>query len=206
MCIFNNCLQNNNGNCGCRNNTSVVVRPVYLQGPQGRQGPTGPQGPQGPTGPQGPQGPIGLTGATGPQGPIGLTGATGPQGPQGIQGETATNDALYATAVATVTEGSQVPLTATVSLPNTTITVADGAATLTAGYYLVSYGFNTTTEGNYLVSLLVNGTIYSSVNDDLSGERTVIVNANDGTTLTLENGTGGTLTDANFNLTITKLA
>ena len=204
--------------------------PMGPQGVQGRQGPTGPQGPQGiqgatgATGATGPQGPIGLTGATGPQGPIGLTGPqgpqgevgatgpqgpiglTGPQGPQGEVGATATNDALYSTATATVTEGSQVPLTTTVALPDTTITVTDGAVTLTEGYYLINYGFDSATDTVNTLNLLVNGVEYDTLSGALSGDRTVIVNASNGTTLTLENGSANTFTNSNFYLTATKIA
>ncbi|MBO5713347.1 MAG: collagen-like protein [Clostridia bacterium] len=217
MCIFNNCCNNLRNNCA-NSNPPVIVKPVYIPGPrgpmgpqgvQGRQGPTGPQGPQGiqgatgATGATGPQGPIGLTGATGPQGPIGLT---GPQGPQGEVGATATNDALYSTATATVTEGSQVPLTTTVALPDTTITVTDGAVTLTEGYYLINYGFDSATDTVNTLNLLVNGVEYDTLSGALSGDRTVIVNASNGTTLTLENGSANTFTNSNFYLTATKIA
>ena len=220
MCLFNNrcgefnrCNHNCNNNCGC-NNSNQIVRQVYIPGPRG---PVGPQGIQGATGATGPQGPIGLTGATGPQGPqgpIGLTGATGPQGPQGIQGpigETATNDAAYLTAAATVTAGSQVPLVESVSLPNSTITIADGTVTLSQGYYLVNYGFDADTVATGSLELLVNGAVYDSVIADggttvIGGSSSVIINASENTELTLENGGTTDFTNGDFYVTVVKIA
>ena len=82
MCCFNN---NNCNNC-CDNNR-LVVRRVYITGPQGPRGPVGPQGIQGLTGATGPVGPVGPQGPAGPQGEPGNQGIEGPQGPVGPQGE-----------------------------------------------------------------------------------------------------------------------
>ena len=202
MCFFNNCCNNfrciNNLNRSCPNQ-NVVVRPVYVPGPQG------PRGPQGPVGPQGPTGATGATGATGPQGPIGLT------GPQGPQGETATNDAVYTTATATVTAGSQVPLTVNVALPDTTITVTDGAIVLSEGYYLVNYGFTADTVTTASVDLELNGAEVDSIVSDggatvVNGDRSIIVNASTGSELTLTNGGATELTNGDLYVTVVKIA
>lgn len=212
MCCFNN---NNYNNC-CDNNR-LVVRRVYITGPQGPRGPVGPQGIQGLTGATGPIGPQGPQGEVGPQGPIGLTGATGatgPVGPQGIQGEpgeTATTDSIFATATSTVTADSQVPLTANVTLPDSDITISGGAITIPEGYYLVNYGYTADTVTDATLNLLLNGAVIDSVTSSggatyINGNRSVIVNATTLSELTIENGGTTTLTNGDFFITVVKLA
>ena len=170
MCCFNN---NNYNNC-CDNNR-LVVRRVYI------------------TGPQGPRGPV------------------GPQGIQGEPGVTATADSIFATATGTVTAGSQVPLTAEVTLPDTAITITDGSITLPAGYYLVNYGYTADTVTDATLNLLLNGTVIDSVTSSggttyVTGNRTVIVNATDSSVLSVDNGGTTNLTNGDFFVTVVKLA
>ena len=210
------------------------VGPTGPQGPQGPQGETGPQGPIGATGPigpvgpqgpvgatgatgaTGPQGPVGATGATGPQGPVGATGATGPQGPAGAtgatgpQGPAGQSDGLFAVSnIATIATESTVPLTLSTQTPTSTSTLAGDTITLTQGYYLVSF-YATGTSTDFNLSLLVNGTeAYSLETDDTTLDtlsKTVIVNATEGTTLTLSNSGTADLTLDNAGISVVKLA
>ena len=157
------------------------VGPVGPQGPVGATGATGATGPQGPAGPQGPIGPTGATGPigpVGPQGPIGPTGATGATGATGPQGPAGTSDALTAQALtSTVVVNGIVPLILDDATPTTTITVENSGVNVTAGTYLISYGFEyesaTATEGS--ISLYANAVVVD--NEEISTTSTGIGNS-----------------------------
>ena len=225
MCF--NCFNNGcNCNCNSNRNRQVIIGPTGPVGPRGPVGPTGPQGipgPVGPIGPQGltgatgatgatgPQGPIGLTGATGPQGPIGLTGATGPQGPQGEQGPAGTAQSIYASSgISTVASGATAPLVLTTATPESTMTVGSNAVTLTEdGYYLVTYNLTASSQ-DLTYSLLLDGNVVSTITNaqtsTVTDEKTILLNANAGSLLTLVNSGTNPLELNDTSITVTKLA
>ncbi len=230
MC-FNFCCNNQNN---CQNRPRFISGPTGPAGPRGPVGPTGPQGPQGPqgeigpVGPQGATGPIGpqgLTGATGPQGPIGATGpqgptgatgatgATGPQGPIGPigpQGPQGLADALFAESnVGTIAVGDTLPLTLSAQTPISTSTLAGDTITLSQGYYLVTF-YSTGSSPDYDLTLVVNGTqefTLESADTTLQTlSKTVILNAPQGTTLSLLNTGTGALALEDAGISVVKLA
>ena len=201
---FGCCVNNTFGNCGgCAN------RPVcYCVGQRGPAGPQGPQGLTGATGPIGPQGPQGLTGATG------ATGATGPQGPigpVGPQGPAGTAQSIYASSgISTVASGATAPLVLTTATPTSTMTVGANAITLTeTGYYLVTYNL-TASSPDLTYSLLLDGNVVSTITDSqtttVTDEKTILINANAGSSLTLVNSGTNTLALDETGITVTKIA
>lgn len=229
------CLFGNN-NCNCNRSNTVIIR-----GPQGPTGATGARGPQGPQGPVGPQGPTGATGATGavgpigpagatgatgpigpvgPQGPVGATGATGPIGPVGPQGPvgpigpSGTGDAIYAGAGAeVVAAGAIIPIAEINSTPDTTMTVANNAVTLTeSGTYLVSYySAGSVPTNEFVTSLYRNGAVITGetiVQSNSAGaaSKTIIITAAAGDTLSLYNTSATEATLSGAAITVLKLA
>ena len=228
----NNCC--NNGRCG-NITTIIrgPVGPQGPRGPIGPQGATGPAGPQGPigltgaTGPVGPQGPIGLTGATGPvgpQGPQGLTGATGPQGiqgpagPQGPQGLPGSSDIIYAgvNTQTNVPANSIVPLAEIATTSGSTLSVSDNEVVLpSAGSYLVSYFVNGSVneDNNLLYSLYLNDTpvagetivLANTVGNTQAGSKTILINVDSPSTLSVYNTSDSSVTLASGTLTVTRI-
>ncbi len=205
MCCYSRCNR-----CSNVTRTTQLDNVVVLRGPIGPQGPAGPVGPTGATGATGavgPQGPIGLTGPIGPQGPTGATGATGPAG---------TGDAVYgSTTVATVPDGTIIPLAATSATPDSSMTVANNAVNITeAGSYLITYyaGGNGTT-GENTVALYQDGAvipnesiIISNGADTDSSSRTSLINVTTvPTALSLYNTSGEELTLTGASLAVLKL-
>ena len=195
------CLFGNNCNCN-RNNLSVI------RGPRGPQGPTGATGARGPQGPQGPVGATGAVGSQGPVGPVGPQGETGPQGPAGA------NDAVYAdSSIATVSAGDIIPLALDTSTPDTTITVANNAVTVTeAGTYLVSYYVGGSVPTNeFITSLYLNGsaiadqTIIQS-NSAGAASKTILITLDSGDSLSLYNTSATEATLSGAAITIVKLS
>ncbi len=214
-------VQGEQGPVGATGATGAVgpQGPIGPQGPQGIQGEQGPVGATGATGAVGPQGPVGATGAVGPQGPVGATGpqgpqgpvgATGPQGPQGEQGPAGLSDALFAESnVGTIAVGSTIPLTLSTQTPTSTSSLVDNIITLSQGYYLVTF-YATGSSLDYDVTLVVNGTQEFSLESDVTTlqtlSKTVILNATEGTTLSLLNSGTGALALENSGISVVKLA
>ncbi len=213
MCCYSRCNR-------CLNATrqsQTIDNVVVLRGPIGPQGPAGPTGATGATGAVGPQGPIGLTGATGPQGPIGPIGPTGATGATGPAGPAGTGDAIYAsTTVATVPDGTLIPLALTSATPDTTMTVDANAVNITqAGSYLVSYyASGTGTTGANSVSLYQDGVavpnesvVISDGATSGSGSRTALINVTTApTALSLYNTSGEELSLTGASISVLKLA
>ncbi len=205
MCCYSRCNR-----CSNVTRTTQLDNVVVLRGPIGPQGPAGPVGPTGATGATGavgPQGPIGLTGPIGPQGPTGATGATGPAG---------SGDAVYgSTTVATVPDGTIIPLATTSTTPDSSMTVANNAVNITeAGSYLITYyaGGNGTT-GENTVALYQDGAvipnesiIISNGAEPDSSSRTSLINVTTvPTALSLYNTSGEELTLTGASLAVLKL-
>lgn len=178
------CCYNDNyfNNCCKRSTSCIVAYPVstvLARGPQGPQGPIGPQGPQG------------------------LTGATGPQGPQGTVNLTAGE--FYGTGYTQITT----PVFTTANIYPTgqtdiTYNSTTGVATLASGLYQTTYSANyvstgttTPTASVYTNSALSTGST-STGNAGVTGNlsKTLLINATEGTTLSLN---FDTLTDITYN-------
>ena len=224
------CLFGCNHNCNCSNHNVRFIRgPIGPTGPQGPRGPIGPQGatgpigPQGPTGatgaigPQGPQGPVGATGATGPIGPQGPVGATGPVGPQGPQGVSGTNDILYAgnNTTQSVASNSIINIAEIASTPTTTLSVVNSEVVLPeAGSYLVSYFANgSVPDDNLSITLYLDGNpiagetiLVNSVNEQNAVSKTILINVDDASNLSLYNTSTGTASLTSASITVLKTA
>lgn len=208
--------------------------PQGIQGPIGPAGPSG--GPIGATGPQGITGPVGATGPrgasiVGPAGPRGATGVAGPIGPQGLAGATgATGPAGGIGEYAYIynVDGEVVALEAPVNFdangPITAgITHAPGSPTIqitNAGVYEFTfyveanepnqftifqngapvtnstYGTGAGTQPNYGQTIIVVG----------AGDTFSLVNHTSSAGVSLQTLAGGTQTNVNASIIITKLA
>ncbi|MBR5900018.1 MAG: hypothetical protein IKZ38_01345 [Clostridia bacterium] len=224
-CLFGcNCGCNSNN---CNNNVRYIRGPVGPTGATGARGPIGPQGPVGPVGatgatgpigPQGPVGPTGATGATGATGPIGPQGPVGPQGPQGEQGPAGTSDAIYAGSnTATIGQGDIIPLTIIAQTPDSTMSVAGNEVVLSEeGSYLVSFFVNgSATTGDVEVTLYLNGaplpnevitTNNSTDTANSSASKTILINADADSTLSIYNTSDSDLTLGSATITVLKVS
>jgi hypothetical protein len=131
-----------------------------------------------------------IPGPQGPEGPRGATGATGPIGPQGPAGPAFnTFGSFYNPTAQTLTTGTPVVLTSTITSSN--LTLAGSSVVIpTAGAYLINYGINiapTAVAGNNIF-IAVNGVAVSG------SERTIAVAAETSSSTILSLSAGNILT------------
>ena len=138
---------------GCYSTTSGALR--VIDPAKTKACPTGTTGlnwnQKGLQGPAGPKGPAGLQGAQGPAGPQGPQGPAGPQGPQGPAG---------ATAGASVTTGTSVPLNQSMTLTPVMFTPA---VTTSGSYYVNASVMLVVAQGDTAACILSNGGSASGV-------------------------------------------
>ncbi|MBO0602823.1 collagen-like protein, partial [Sporosarcina sp. E16_3] len=172
----------------------------------------------GPAGPTGANGTNGATGSTGPAGPAGSTGATGATGASGGLSEYAY---IYNLAGQTVAIDADIPFDSN-GIMTAGITHATGTTQVsftTLGDYLVTFSVSGVEPSQFALFLngaQVTGTVYGSGagTQQNNGQAIITIAASDVLTLrnhssaaavTLQTLAGGTQTNVNASLVITKL-
>ena len=198
-----------------------------VQGNVGATGATGAPGGTGATGSQGPAGPTGATGGAGPAGPAGNTGAAGATGATGATGAAGPAGGLAAYGYVYNEGAGVIPIEAPVPFdsngPLLGITHAPGNAGIVvtaAGTYEVTYSVSGVEPGQF--ALFVNGaaaagTVYGSgagtQQDDgqviltlSASDVLTLVNHSSAAAVTLQTLAGGTQTNVNASVVITRLS